>query len=108
MTEYVPAVAVLMAIVTGQAGVPVPPGLQVSTPPTKVGAVKLEGVVTAVKVILSVLKPAQPFSGVAVMLTLRPEAAPWITFTCVALEPTATHGILQVVAQALLLNTVPV
>jgi hypothetical protein len=76
VTEYVPATAVLTVIVTGQSGVEVPPGLQELTPLTNVGAAKLEGFVTAVKVILSVLKPGQVFSGVAVMVTELPVVAP--------------------------------
>jgi hypothetical protein len=65
-------------IVTGQAAPEVPPGLQV-VPATNVGAGKLGGFVTAVNVILSVLRLGQPFSGRAVTVTARLEVAPWLT-----------------------------
>jgi hypothetical protein len=102
----VPGTPVSTVRVTGQAGVEVPPGLQELTPLTNVGAVKLEGFVTAVNAILSLLRLGQPFSGVAVMLTRLPVVAIEGAVTLVTLEPTATHGILQVATQALLLNRV--
>jgi hypothetical protein len=66
------------------------------------------GVNASEKVTESVLKPGQPFSPVTVILKTFPEVAPFKTVTDGRSDVTATHGTVHVVAQALLLKTVPV